>query len=204
MEKSFYIGEEENLKPKPYGKKTEYISGDNVELIPDPDTENPYRELFGKDKEDLDYSRGLNHVPVIETTTERNERNEAYIDEVIDSVIDQKDVDYVGDPDDADKLEAEHTELMKKYENYGLAPTSEKMANSANVNEVLETHKPKHESMAGWQKEAKMSNYELTTRQKESGSGHGGYAGKDNLKTLPDNKKQRTFRERIRKFLDFN
>lgn len=56
------------------------------------------------------------------------------------------------------------------------------------------------ESMNQHYKDKTYSDVPFQTRDKENQSGRGGYAGKDNLKTMPEGKKQRKFRDRIKSF----
>lgn len=121
----------EDLKvAKKNNNKEKFVPKDELELMVDTETLEPYRELFGKDAQSIDEEYNPFHEPVIETEKEYRVRNEDMVDAIIDRAIDKEDVDYVGDPDDAAKLETEHKELMKKYVNYGAKEDSEKEVHS--------------------------------------------------------------------------
>lgn len=98
--------------------------------------------------------------------------------------------DFAGEPIDAEEFEHAHKEVMQKYDSFGHSDKeTEQVSEPAEASSDSSDSK-KHESIKEASRNKIKDGYEWTQRE--------------NLKTISDSKKQRTFRERIRKFLDFN
>lgn len=182
-----YHGNEDDIIPQRKTQNQKVYKNTVHENLPDPETEN---EKPGVDFEDWD---------------EENENKNADTD--------LEEFDHVGDPNDDHLLAIEREELMKKYDN--VIDTNNTEDHSEPVFDLdNESIEPKHESISTATKRRvgkygsgyglKVNNQALGTERLLRKTSKAPMLGRDNLKTMPDEKKQRTFRERIRNFLNFN
>lgn len=182
-----YHGNEEDLIPQGPTKR-KYIRKDKVEVIPSP--EDPYKELFNKKEEE---------EPVIEesgrdVSYEDTSPTSRVWDTSIQDFVDQKFLD-VENPEDKDgKIDLLMDKLTDSYEHTGYPDHTFEETNEPMESKNDPVVAKKHESMN--------QDYK---RLRYPGDGSiiwsNNKSPKDNLKTRPDKKKQRSFRQIIRNIL---
>lgn len=182
-----YHGNEEDVYVKGKKQKPSVYKNTVHETLPDPETENE--------------KPGFDHF---------EDWNEEYKNKSIDTDLEEE-FDHVGDPNDDHLLAIEREELMKKYDDT-LGKNNVEDQNDFVADLSDEPTEPKRESIhleakrksgrLGDGRGSKIKYQSLEAKNLvHSRTIRAPMLGRDNLKTMPDIKKQRTFGQRIKAFL---
>lgn len=178
-----YHGNEDDIYAKGSQSSEGFRDPNNPEHFVDVEFENQFdniglKDIVGRKNEDVkqEEQEGSFEEPVIETDMEREKREDELVKHILDNLQPINQTPYDDHP--GYELESPNAPIEGDFE----------LSN-------------KHESMSAWNK-GEYLNTPFQTRDTENKSGRGGYAGKDNLKTMPDSKIERMNRGSLRDTLE--
>ena len=123
------------------------------------------------------------------------------IEDIIDNkkeIAEDVESEYKG-PEADSYRELTDEEIAERYPEYNISPDTKGLRDA--IEKAYEQHNAeeyrKHESINQHYRDKRLSDIPFQTRDTENANN--GYAGKDNLKTVPENKKQRGFRGLLRR-----